>query len=136
MSEVENSRQLTERAGEWIRSNPIQFLSLLPRKAGRILSPLALGTAGAIRVPILANTLLNLMLSGVYLWVLVGAAVLLRRRQFREVVVLSAVPLVLIAMSLITFGATRFFIPAYASLTVLGSHGLAASLNALGVGKD
>jgi hypothetical protein len=125
-NEVDSNRMLAKRGVEWIRNNPGRFLLLLPAKAFRFFWPLAFGTSGTVSTspPIFVGVLVGTI--AFYALGLLGISRLLAQRCFWEFSMLVATPLALLSLSLLTFGAARFALPAFPALTILASLGVGA----------
>jgi len=124
MSEVESQREFSTRAREWIVENPAAFLSLLPAKAARFLWPLAFSISGVIHLPTLAFLLVLLGTLGFWALILLGIRRLVLSGMAWESAVLGLPLLTLLAVSLVTYGGTRYSLPAFPCLAVLASVGL------------
>lgn len=123
MTEVESDRSYRARALDWIQSHPGQFLGLFPRKAGKFLSPISLGTSSGSPLPIppALEVLAAVIQASFFLTALLGTFVLARSGRRWESAMLAAVPLILLAISLVTFGAARFAIPGHPALAILAA---------------
>ena len=124
MNEVESDLAYLDRALSWIRSNPTDFLSLLPAKAAHFFWPLAFGTSETLDVPVWLFGLLMIVVLSFYILVIIGLLYLVRigkRWQFSMLII----PLIgLLLQSLIAFGAARFLLPSFTMLAVLGALGI------------
>jgi hypothetical protein len=136
MSEVESDFVLKRRALEWIRSNPGDFIKLLPAKAVRFFWPLALGTSGYITVPTIVFWLVLIVSVIFYGLVLYGIWYLTSIKCYWDVIVLVTVPIVLLLLSLYSFGASRFALPAFPALAILASLGIKAGMSNIWEGID
>ena len=121
ISEVESDRIFTQRAIDWIRANPSAFLALLPAKAARLIWPLAFGTSRSIEVPRIIFAGLLIIVLAFYTFVLYGAGQLAATGQWWALFLLATIPVALLLFSLLTFGAARFWLPAFPALAVLAS---------------
>ncbi|MBC7077136.1 MAG: hypothetical protein H5T92_02330 [Synergistales bacterium] len=124
MSESDSDREYTRRAMDWIRSNPASFAKLLPSKAARFLWPLSLGTSGYIVVPRTISVLVLSITLAFYGFAVFGMWQLAVKKRFWETALLLTPFVSLSLISLLTFGASRFSLPAFPTLAVLASLGL------------
>jgi hypothetical protein len=131
MSEVASNRILTERAWAWIQTNPTRFLQLLPAKAARFLWPLSLGTSGTVAAPAIVMLVLLIVLFIFYSFVVYGAFQLAATKQFWALAILGASPITLLLLTLLSFGATRFLLPAFPAIAVLAALGIEAMASVL-----
>jgi hypothetical protein len=125
-SEVESNREFTARAIAWVQSHPTEFMLLLPQKAVRLFHPLALGTSGMFSLPGPLQWLLILIAVVLYALALIGVAVRLLRRDFWAVLVLIVPTATVLVSSLISFGSSRFLLPALPVIAVSAALGSAA----------
>jgi len=123
LSETESDRILTDRAMDWIRSNPGDFVKLLPAKAARYFWPLSLGTSGYFPVPKILSGITLIILVAFYALVLLGARRLVTTKRLWELALLGTTPILLLLLTLVTFGGARFSLPAFPALAVLASLG-------------
>lgn len=128
MSEVQSSREFSRQAWEWMWANPVQALRLLPAKAGRFVWPLALAASGTIQVnpPVFGLVLLLTLLF--YGLAATGAWVAWRSGLKWELLLLLAPLTALFLLSLLSYGAVRFSLPAVPGLAVLTSVGFVSLL--------
>jgi hypothetical protein len=131
MTEIESNKVLTRKAVDWVTSNPVQFLTLLPRKATRHWSPIAFGTTGEFPLPGTIRLIANFVFEIFYLMVFLGGFKLIRSRHHWEALALLLVPLTLFVPSLITFGASRFAFPSFPELAILAVIGITQLLEGL-----
>lgn len=124
MSEVESDEFFKKLAIDWIQANPQEFISLLPLKSARFLWPLSLGTTGNISVPTFISVGLFISLLIIDIFVFMGLWTLLATNNYWRVIILASIPIILLLLSLISFGAARFALPAYPSFFILGAIGL------------
>jgi hypothetical protein len=125
VSEKESDAILKERAWVWVRSNPREFLSLLPAKAARFFWPLSMGTSGTVTLPGPAAPLVLTAVLAFYGLCLLGLRSLLQSGRRWEALVMIAVPVGLLVPTLIAFGSARFALPAHPEFAVLAALGLA-----------
>jgi hypothetical protein len=123
MSEIESENEFTSRAIYWIRRNPDQFINLLPAKAVRLISPFYFGTEGAVPFPTTVYHIGHILLTIFYLLAILGLYSLIYKKRYYEAIIFMASPLILLGISLVTFGASRFFIPVYPIISLLAALG-------------
>ncbi len=126
LSETESQARQKERAISWIRTNPKDFLNLLPLKAARFFWPLSMGTSGNMTLPGPLHSIVLTVVVAFYGCCLVGLASLIRSGRRWEALVFVAVPFGLLISTLIAFGSARFALPAHPEFTVLAALGLSS----------
>lgn len=124
VTEVESDRLFTERAINWIQSNPLAFAKLLPLKIARLFWPLSLGTSRSVEVPGIVSAAILAITLTFYALVLYGAWRLALARHYWALLLLSTIPLTLVLFTLLTFGAARFLLPAFPVFAVLAAKGV------------
>lgn len=129
MSEVESDQFFTKRAVDWIKTNPHRFISLFPLKAARFLWPLSLGTTGNISVPIFISISLLIVVIVISIFFVMGCWALWITKNYWHLVVLLSIPSILLLLSLISFGAARFALPAYPSIIILTTIGFESMIS-------
>ncbi|NIM92801.1 MAG: hypothetical protein GTO18_03680 [Anaerolineales bacterium] len=132
-SEIESDRIFTNRAFSWIRSNPGDFVRLLPAKILRLMSLLSLGTSGYLSVPDFVARIVGFITVSFYLLVLIGGIQVAASKHPYEGLILIAAPAAIFITTLMTFGASRFLLPGFPTLAVLASIGLEAAWSKLKV---
>jgi hypothetical protein len=124
MNEVDSQRQYTTMALDWIKSNPLGVLRLLPAKAARFLWPLSFSISGYLNLPlpafiaVLSAALLFYGLMAGGMWTLI------RTHRPWEATVLAAPFAALLLTSLATYGGTRYSLPAFPGIAVLAGVGI------------
>lgn len=124
MIETDSDDLLTQRAIDWITSHPLDFVKLLPAKAGRFFWPLSFGTSGYVAAPALVSWGMLVVSASFYLLVVIGIWGLCLAKRFWELEVLTTTPMILLLVTLVTFGAARFALPAFPALALLASVGV------------
>ncbi len=124
MSEVDSQREFSQRARSWISDNPTAFAVLLPAKAGRFLWPLAFSISGVVSLPSVA--FIAVLLGTVLFWGLVALGIrrLLLCGQAWQAAILILPQVTLLAVSLVTYGGTRYSLPAFPCLAILAASGM------------
>lgn len=109
LSEVESNARFFSKGWDWIRSNPRQFISLIPLKLSRLWSPVSYSVQFGRQT---SDMLVVLVLPPYILFVLIAfRGIYLSRSKFNQSFPLLANIIAINAMVIPYYGATRYGIP-------------------------
>lgn len=127
--EVASDQVYRSMALDWISAHPKEFAALLPNKFVNHISPIAFGSKSVDALP---STFIVFAWIGyllIYTAATLGAYNLFTSGRWKYAAILLLLPIAILIPSLVSFGATRFALPAFPSIAVLAAIGAAPILN-------
>ena len=129
LSEPESSARFMQAGIDWIRSNPMKFLQLIPKKVVRLWSPVAFTTQSSRSAPRVLPWVVippYLGLLGLAFWGMWKS-----RGNWKRYIPLYATIVGFTAVAMVFFGGTRYGIGMAPALLMFAAHGLVQVLRAM-----